>query len=112
VPVLKRWQKLGDVTTVQKFTATPGTPAFIAVQNFFTSDGVITDASYIRLKNVSFSYLFPEKWVDKLRTQSARIYMNAQNLFTLSAYPCDPETQNYKVMPPLRTITLGIQLTL
>jgi len=73
---------------------------------------VITDASYLRLKNLSFSYLFPDKWLVKMRMQSGRVYMNAQNLLTLTRFSGDPETQNYKVMPPLRTLTMGIQLTL
>lgn len=44
------------------------------------------DASYLRLKNISIGYTFPAKWFRKLRITKARVYFNANNVFTI----CDP----------------------
>jgi hypothetical protein len=44
--------------------------------------------------------------------QQARLYIQAQNLFTITGYKgLDPETQSASVLPPLRVITFGAQVT-
>ena len=41
-----------------------------------------------------------------------KVYLQAQNLLTITSYEVsDPEMQNYLTVPPLRTITAGIQLS-
>ena len=56
------------------------------------SDRLIEDASYFRLQNLSFGYTFPTKWVRKLYLDKVRLYMNIQNVFTISKYKgLDPE---------------------
>ncbi len=96
----------------QKFTQTYG-----QVYNAYTyaqqSDFYYTDASYIRLSNVSISYMLPDKWSRKLRLSNCRIYMQGQNLLTLTSYKgMDPENQSLTVLPPLKVVTAGIQLSL
>jgi hypothetical protein len=49
--VLSRWQSPGDVTSVQKFTTSNTAYTYLAY-----SDASVTDASFIRLKNVAFDY--------------------------------------------------------
>ena len=74
------------------------------------SDYLISDASFIRLKNLALSYSFPRKWQQKAKLQAARIYLQAQNLFTITSYRgLDPETQGLS-LPPLRMITGGFQV--
>lgn len=110
--VLDRWQKPGDLTSIEAFTSAPG-PAFFAYTNAFSSDKIIEDASYIRLKNISFSYGLPEKLLRRMKIRQVRIYLQAQNLFTVTHYRgLDPENQNSAVLPPLRVLTAGIQFTL
>jgi hypothetical protein len=42
---------------------------------------------------------------------NCRIYVQAQNLFTITNYiGVDPETQNTSTLPPLRMITAGIDI--
>lgn len=109
--MLNRWQKPGDISTIQEFTQTY-TPAFEAQYNFSLSDGRLSDASYIRLKNVSLSYTLPEKISKKMHLSNCRIYLLSQNLVTLTRYKgSDPETQNLFVLPPLKTLTAGFSLT-
>lgn len=116
VPVmaLDRWQKPGDVTDVQKFTTSAG--QISGLQGFYAfrfTDGVLTDASFLRLKNVNLSYSLPASWLNAVHVRSCRLYMSAQNLFVITPYKGgDPEIQNYTRMAPLRTITGGLQISL
>jgi TonB-linked SusC/RagA family outer membrane protein len=107
--VLHRWQAPGDDATYQKFTA-GFNPSLL---RFRQSDYTISDASFIRLKNVALSYQLPSAAMDKIGLQSLKVYALAQNLFTITRYKgLDPETQSSIVLPPLRVITLGIQIGL
>jgi TonB-dependent starch-binding outer membrane protein SusC len=112
VIVLNRWQKPGDVTDIQQFTASATSDAFIrATENLISSDAVYTDASYVRLKNVNAAYTLPEPFCGKLGIKGARVYVQGQNLVTMSSYVgADPENQNIYVLPPLKTLTAGIEV--
>ncbi len=66
------------------------------------------NAAFIRLKNVSLSYTLPDTWKQKLHLQNMRLYMQAQNLWTITSYNgVDPETKSVSSLPPLRVITAG-----
>lgn len=110
VEVLDRWQQPGDTNTGQLYTAGYNSAASTAFQNLSISDAAISDASYIRLKNVSVSYNIP---VLAAKGYACRIYLQAQNLLTITHYKGpDPENQSYGQLPPLRVITMGMQLNL
>jgi TonB-linked SusC/RagA family outer membrane protein len=108
VEMLDRWRKPGDQAPLQKATQSFFNPAYTAASAFSTSSGVISDASYIRLKTLSFSYSFKVKGV-----KSCRVYANAQNLFTITNYKVgDPETPGeLSVIPLQKTIAAGLSLT-
>ncbi|KAI9437921.1 hypothetical protein F5148DRAFT_1294070 [Russula earlei] len=109
--VLARWQHPGDHSIIQQFTQNSGSMAGIAEGYFESSSGAYSDASFIRIKTVSLSYSFPTAELKKVGMQRCRIYMNAQNLFTITHYlGNDPETQQYYGVPPLKTIVAGVQL--
>lgn len=110
--VLERWQRPGQEAPVQQFTQAYNA-AFQSVYNYLPlSDGIYGDASYLRLKNLAFSCNLSGERIKKWKLQNARIYLQAQNLLTLTRYRgADPETQNLYVLPPLKTLTAGIQLT-
>lgn len=56
------------------------------------SDRYIEDGSYIRLKNISLGYTFPKKVIKNWGIESLRLYINIQNLFTITGYDgYDPE---------------------
>jgi hypothetical protein len=109
--LLSRWQKPGDHSSIQKFTTTYGDAYTAAAQYFSQSDAVYSDASYIRCKSVSIGYNLPAKFLHKLKLNSCRMYVQGQNLFTITDYlGNDPETQNFFGIPTLRTVTAGVQV--
>lgn len=111
VAVLQRWQQPGDITNVQRFTATFTSAARKAGANLPSSSAVFSDASYIRCKNISLSYRFPEKMLRSLHLSNGQVFLRAQNLFIITRYEgADPETQNMYTLPPLRTIAAGFNL--
>ena len=60
--------------------------------NDVISDRYIEDGSYIRLKNISLGYTLPKKWITKFGMENIRVYMNIQNLLTITGYDgYDPE---------------------
>lgn len=109
--VLQAWRHPGDVTNVERYTQSAGA-ALKAWSNLTNSDFTISDASFIRLKNISLSYSLPALWQQKMHLKSARIYFQGQNLLTITKYKgLDPETQGLS-LPPLRMITGGVQFSL
>lgn len=111
VRVLDHWQQPGDDVPYQKLSQDFGSPATNAGFLIYQSGAALTDASFVRLKNVALSYNFPEAWLKKLRMDNCRFYLEGQNLFTKTNYAgADPESQN-GIIPPLRTLVTGIQIT-
>ena len=61
------------------------------------------------MKNINLSYQLPKSWLNKVGLQQFSIYVQGQNLFTITGYKgFDPESQGVAT-PPLRTITTGLQ---
>ncbi len=109
----KFWQKPGDDAALQKPTQSYSTPAATALQQFKVSDGGYSNASYIRLRNISVSYNLPENLLQRWHLANARIYMQAENLFKITSYQVtDPETGGFNIVPPLKTFVWGVQLGL
>lgn len=87
------------------------------------SDRFIEDASYIRLKNISFGYRIPESILSKAFIKSLRFYVSAQNYWTWTDYTgFDPEASqagqalinrgvDNGVYPNNKSIQGGVQLT-
>jgi hypothetical protein len=85
----------------------------VAYYNFIQSDGILGDASFLRLKNISLSWQPPKGWLDAMHIQNVRFYIQCQNLLTITKYQgLDPENPGSLTLPPLKLITAGIQLTL
>ncbi|MDM1353229.1 MULTISPECIES: SusC/RagA family TonB-linked outer membrane protein [Myroides] len=76
---------------------------------FQSSNMAIGDASYIRLKNVSLSYMLK---LPKAKINSVRFYFQGHNLWTITNYfGLDPEFIAFGYLPPLKTYAFGVQLT-
>jgi TonB-linked SusC/RagA family outer membrane protein len=67
---------------------------------------IYTDASYVRLRNVTLSYNLPKKWLDVVKLTNVKLYVSGDNIFTKTDYlsyspegtPSQyPETRNYTV---------------
>lgn len=105
---LNRWTAPGQETGIPKATVSTGAANYRA---FALSSAQWGDASFIRLKNLSLRYDL-SKYVQKWKLGGASIYGLAQNLFTITGYEgYDPETQG-RAMPPVKTYTIGLQLSL
>lgn len=112
VVALQHWQQSGDITTIQRLTALNSSAAYKAANLLRQSNAIFSNASYIRLKNLSCSWSMPDALVQKLKMNTGRIYLQAQNVFTLTRYiGADPENQNMNTLAPLKTFTVGCQLT-
>lgn len=112
VAVLDRWQKTGDASEVQRFTSKSSGDAGKAGYYLGYSDAVYSDASFLRLRNVSLSYEWSPQSGKRQVLKLIKCYLQGQNLFVLTHYKgADPETQEMYVLPPLKVITAGIQFT-
>ena len=110
--VLSRWQKPGDQAPYGMFTSSTFTPAYGAIRDLALSNAVYSDASFIRLKNLSLSYRLPATWLQKIGAVNSRVFLQGQNLLTLTSFEgADPEVQSYFELPPLQTLAAGFQLT-
>lgn len=89
-----------------------------SVHNFPATDvpGVQTylyNASYLRLKNIEVGYTFPTSWLSRIGVTNARVYVNAQNLFTISNVPqIDPENTEQEgwTYPQMKSFNFGLSL--
>ena len=92
-----------------------------AVYSIGNSDRFIEDASYIRIKNISLGYVFPEDLLLKVGISSARIYVSGYNLFTFTNYSgYDPESTgsladfqsgvDLATFPEQKIYTLGLNI--
>ena len=71
------------------------------------------DASYLRLKNIEIGYTFPSKWLKSAAINGLRVYVNAQNLFTISDVPqIDPENTQQQgwTYPQMKAFNVGLTL--
>ena len=69
----------------------------------------IENGSFLRMKTLTLGYTLPASVRGKLHMSNARVYFQAQNLFTVTGYTgADPEGLGYPYALP-RQYTLGIQ---
>ena len=71
------------------------------------------DASFIRLKDVTLNYAFPQQVLDKLSLSRFELFFNAKNLVTITDWNgIDPEANDQTDRPFSRTYLLGLRLGL
>ena len=83
------------------------------------SDRYLENGSYLRLRSVQLGYTFPQTWF-KGAIQHARVYINAENLFTITSYSgyspdVNADNANYRgfdnfIYPTNRTFMLGLNV--
>jgi TonB-dependent starch-binding outer membrane protein SusC len=107
--VLNRWQERPDKALVQKLTTGANNKINEAIDRFTQSDGIIEDATFCRIRNIELSWRLPVQWLRSVSLKNCRVYLQAQNLFTITPYKgTDPETHNLLTLPPLRTLAAGV----
>lgn len=73
----------------------------------------VENGSYLKLRTIQLGYNFPQSIASKLAMQRLRMYVSAQNLFTIKSSSftgVDPENPNYGYPIPLN-ITFGLNVT-
>jgi TonB-dependent starch-binding outer membrane protein SusC len=116
--VLRRWRQPGDLTDIPRATELDPN------NNNRISSRFVEDGSYLRVKNVTLSYILNRQLAERLKVRSARAYISAQNLLTFTKYSgMDPEVNytgdnnllratDFFTYPQARTFTVGINLGL
>lgn len=109
ISALDRWQAPGDQSTMQQFTTGANPEAFLAYSQFTQSSGAVSDASFVRLKSMALSYTLP---FGKDASDTCRIFVQGQNLLTFTRFKGGDPEKTIGFLPPLRRISLGVQLHL
>lgn len=110
---LPYWKIQGESEVLPKPTINPNLQNY----NFSRSDVGVSDASYLRIKNIMLSYSFGQNSLKNIGLNNLRLYVQANNVYTFTKYKgYDPETQNsvlgsYSAIPPIRMVTFGANLT-
>lgn len=74
------------------------------------SDYFIEDGSYIKMKNIQLGYTLPRNLSERIRMRNLRVYVQGQDLFTITNYTgADPEGLGYPYPLP-RTLTFGFNV--
>jgi len=114
----RRWRQPGDITDVPK-------PTPSNLDNATISSRFVEDGSFLRLRNITIGYTFPQKWTDRMRIKSLRLYATVQNAHVFTKYRgYDPEVSStagantglvygfdYGSYPQPRVFTGGLNLT-
>ncbi|MFT3680118.1 MAG: TonB-dependent receptor [Ferruginibacter sp.] len=112
--LVNRWSATNPNGTLPKATNAPVAQV---------TDRYIEDASYLKLKNVSLGYSFSKGVLSKLHAKQLRLYVSAQNLFTVTKYTgLDPEANfydqdnlrqgvDYGAYPASRTFIVGANIS-
>lgn len=108
---LDRWTGPGTSNTVPRLTTGQ-------TRNTVFSDFYVEDGSFVRLRNVQLGYTLPRTLTERLKIQSMRFYVAANNLVTLTNYMgFDPDVGasnplfagvDNGVYPQARTIMGGV----
>jgi TonB-linked SusC/RagA family outer membrane protein len=119
--MLNRWTGEGSSNETPRMTQTDPNN-----NHKLISDRYVEDGSYLRIKTMQLGYTLPVSVVKYARIEKIRIYVAAQNLFTMTKYKgLDPEVgilggSNGNVLdigidrgayPQARTFTIGANLT-
>jgi len=108
-----RWTPENPQSDIPRATSSSSNKVF--------SSRIIEDGSFLRLKTATLGYSLPKALLLKWRLDEARIYVAAQNVFTLTGYKgYDPEVSvregaltpglDFSAYPRARVFTVGINL--
>ena len=105
--VLREWQNPGDITDIPS--------SFSDFQ--YSSTRYVEKGDFLRLRNVMLSYTLPQTLVKRWKLNSARFFVQGQNLvswFSFKGY--DPEVftnvLSGAVFPNLKAVTAGVSIGL
>lgn len=92
VSQLDRWQNPGDITNVPRSFQGGSIDGFDQVFGTFGTTQFMSDASYLRLKQVTLSYNLPTSIISKVKLTKANVFVQGMNLWTYTKFAgIDPE---------------------
>lgn len=126
----ERWQKPGDITDIPRLTKYSGDPTANggSANNYGgnvanLSSRYLGNGSFIRLKNISLSYIIPQSITSKWHISTLKATISASNVLTLTKYKgLDPEVSaqsgnqntagyDWATVPQPRTIQATVNVT-
>lgn len=112
--VIDRWT--GEGTSNEHPRLTTG-----ATRNNVFSSYFVEDGSFLRLRNLQVGYTIPKSVLKKIKIEEVRLYVSANNLFTLTRYQgFDPDIGasnalsagvDYGIYPQAKSFMGGVQIT-
>jgi len=83
-----------------------------SAQNYSTSDFWKINGGYLRCKNIQVGYSLPKSLISSLGLAQIRVYVTANNLFTVSGYVpgYDPEISAAFTYPLAKTYAIGLNV--
>jgi len=89
---------------------------------YLSSDAMVFDGSYFKIKQIQFGYNVPTSWLRKVKISSLRAYISLEDFFTFTKYPgLDPEVRTNDTSsmaideggyPITKSVLFGINLSL
>ncbi|SDG58976.1 TonB-linked outer membrane protein, SusC/RagA family [Dyadobacter soli] len=105
------WTPENPNASLPRLTTANGYP-----QNFQVSDFWLQSIAYLRLKNVQLGYTIPADLVKKLGLSRVRLYLNGQNLITVSKFRLgdperDPAAAGVVAYPIAKVASFGLNVS-
>src|SRR5690606_4539058 len=107
-----------NINDLARLPAVLGDGTGTNTNNNKASDFWLKDATYLRLKNVNLNYAIPSSITQRIGLHTVNVYVAGSNLLTWSKLgiyksSVDPEMTGYeKFYPPVKTIAMGLNITL
>lgn len=88
--------------------------------NWDSSDLYVHNGSFLRMRTLQLGYTLPKNIINKIYMQNLRVYVSAENLFTITSYDgSDPEISSggtsigidRGIYPQARTFSIGANVT-
>ena len=96
-----RWQKPGDITDVPRLSVGYGLGSEVTYANS-ASSRFLMDGDYLKLRNITLGYTFPQELTEKIYINRLRVYVQADNLYTWGR-------KNYRGFDPASVGANGVQ---
>ena len=107
-----------NINPLARLPAVLGDGVGTTTNNNKASDFWLQDATYLRLRNVNLNYAISRTITERIGLKDVNVYVAGSNLLTWSKLgiyksSVDPEMTGYeKFYPPVKTIALGLNITL
>ncbi len=108
VQFLDYWTHDNPTAQYQQPTTYASALLTTAAVNYTNSDASVSNALYVRLRNVSLQYDIPKEW---LKMMNVSVFAQGQNLYTWTKFKdLDPEFILSGFTPPLQTFSIGFNI--